>query len=75
MVRCQTKHTALTHVHQPSDAGMHKHVRRLKTQWTPNSQPSIFNTRANIRVQVTMHHRLRIGRECHFDQSEAYDIS
>ena len=29
---------------------------------------------ARIRVQVTIYHRLRIGRDGHLDQSEAYDI-
>ena len=28
-----------------------------------------------ILVQVTIYHRLRIGRDGHLDQSEAYDIS
>ena len=28
-----------------------------------------------IRVQVTIYRRLRIGRDSHLDQSEAYDIS
>ena len=28
-----------------------------------------------ILVQVTIYRRLRIGRDCHLDQSEAYDIS
>ena len=30
---------------------------------------------ACILVQVTMYHRLRIGRDGHLDQSKAYDIS
>ena len=29
----------------------------------------------NVRAQVTIHRRLRIGRDGHLDQSEAYDIS
>ena len=28
-----------------------------------------------ILVQVTIYRRLPIGRDCHLDQSEAYDIS
>ena len=31
--------------------------------------------RARILVQVTIYRRLRIGRDGHLDQSEAYDIS
>ena len=31
--------------------------------------------RARIFVQVTIYRRLRIGRDGHLDQSEAYDIS
>ena len=31
--------------------------------------------RARILVQVTIYHRLLIGRDGHLDQSEAYDIS
>ena len=31
--------------------------------------------RAHILVQVTIYRRLLIGRNCHLDQSEAYDIS
>ena len=30
---------------------------------------------ARIIVQVTIYHRLLIGRDGHLDQSEAYDIS
>ena len=30
---------------------------------------------ARILVQVTIYRRLLIGRDCHLDQSEAYDIS
>ena len=31
--------------------------------------------RARILVQVTIYRRLLIGRDGHFDQSDAYDIS
>ena len=31
--------------------------------------------RARILVQVTIYRRLRIGRDVHLDQSEAYDFS
>ena len=34
-----------------------------------------FQNRARILVQVTIYHRLLIGRDGHLDQSEAYDIS
>ena len=30
--------------------------------------------RARIFAQVTLYRRLRIGRDCHLDQTEAYDI-
>ena len=36
---------------------------------------SALQTRVRILVQVTIHRRLRIGRDGHLDQSEAYDIS
>ena len=32
-------------------------------------------TGARILVQVTIYRRLRIGRDGHLDQSEAYDVS
>ena len=32
-------------------------------------------SKARILVQVTIYRRLRIGRDGHLDQSEAYDIS
>ena len=41
-----------------------------------NAEPqSLTYTRACILVQVTIYRRLRLGRDDHLDQSEAYDIS
>ena len=37
--------------------------------------PVYVNNCACILVQVTIYRRLRIGRDGHLDQSEAYDIS
>ena len=39
-----------------------------------SSQSRVTSTRAHILVQVTIYRRLRIGRDGHLDQSEAYDI-
>ena len=36
---------------------------------------SVSGNRARILVQVTIYRRLRIGRDGHLDQSEAYDTS
>ena len=33
------------------------------------------HSRAHILIQVTLYRRLRIGRDGHLDQSEAYDMS
>ena len=40
-----------------------------------NTTRRTLGLRAHILVQVTIYRRLRIGRDGHLDQSEAYDIS
>ena len=55
------------HTQTAEDKG--KHIHHLK--------PRTFKGMiwARILVQVTIYRRLRIGRDGHLDQSEAYDIS
>ena len=75
------------HILQPGDS--HKEKRAIfGTQfvrmygngggkvWIASPPPhKVDFTWARIVVQVTVYRRLRIGRDGHLDQSEAYDIS
>ena len=42
---------------------------------TCSSRYELMIIAARILVQVTIYRRLRIGRDGHLDQSEAYDVS
>ena len=44
-------------------------------QYMPEMEEKHLNTDTRIRYEVTIYRGLRIGRDGHLDQSEAYDIS
>ena len=52
----------------------HGKIREFRIEFRVCSRV-VTHTRARVLVQVTIHRRLRIGRDSHLDQSEAYDIS
>ena len=56
---------------------MNKNDRSLDQIGVIAQSPVLYNYTpvARILVQVTIYHRLRIGRDGHLEQSEVYDIS
>ena len=57
------------------DFKCHSNERKMGLYLTKDIQRRDEGYYAHILVQVTIYRRLRIGRDDHLDQSEAYDIS
>ena len=74
------------YVNRPNIGVLNLRVRKSETRWEstvrrrfPNDivvkLATYLTIRGRILVQVTIYRRLRIGRDGHLDQSEAYDVS